>query len=105
MLVREAIDTVSAQTRVGVGNDYADTTKTTHTLSENFESKFRYAGVARAEQFSFSKNRRGLNFEYFFLKICRILQERTIANKKKFEMKSCLIFFFKFPKMAKKVFI
>ena len=41
------------------------------------------ACVARAAKFSFSKNRRDLKNEYFFLKICRILSNTSKNNWKK----------------------
>ena len=71
------------------------------------KKKFVHASLRGcAAKFSFSKNRRDLKNEYFFLKICRILPNTYIKEqlpKIKFEIKTCLIFF-KFPKMAKTVF-
>ena len=55
-------------------------------------------------KFSFSKNHRDLKNLYFVKKIFEtfLIQQRTI-DKKKFEIKICLIFCF-VPKMGKSVF-
>ena len=43
--------------------------------------------VARAAKFPFSKNRRGLKIEYFFVKICRILPYTSENNRQKENLK------------------
>ena len=41
----------------------------------------------RAAKFSFSKNRRGLKYDYFFVKICRILPYTSKNNRQKENLK------------------